>query len=291
LVSQANMAMQHAKHLGGNNFQFYTDSLQASTLERLQLENQLRKALDEHQLSVFYQPKLCLATGKLNAAEALIRWEHPQWGMVPPGDFIGLAEETGLIVPLGEFVLRQACWQACEWQRQGLAPIRVSVNLSVHQLRQGKLVSLVRQVLEETGLDPQYLELELTESQLLDSVEHIIATFQQLRDLGVKLAIDDFGTGYSSLSYLKRIPVDYVKIDQTFIRGLGQGREDAAITRAIIAMAHGLALKVVAEGVEDQQQLDFLRRERCDEVQGYLISRPMKAEGLADLLRKNADFS
>ncbi|WP_339479912.1 MULTISPECIES: putative bifunctional diguanylate cyclase/phosphodiesterase [unclassified Pseudomonas] len=285
LVSQANMAMQHAKHLGGNNFQFYTDSLQASTLERLQLENQLRKALEEHQLKVFYQPKLCLATGRLNAAEALVRWDHPAMGRVPPGDFIGLAEETGLIGPIGEFVLRQACWQACEWQRQGLAPIRVSVNLSVHQLRQGKLVSLVRQVLEETGLAPQYLELELTESQLLDSVEHIIATFQQLRDLGVKLAIDDFGTGYSSLSYLKRIPVDYVKIDQAFIRGLGEGSVDVAITRAIIAMAHGLSLKVVAEGVERQEQLEFLRNERCDEVQGYLISRPVEADGLAGLLR------
>ncbi len=284
LVSQSNMAMQHAKHLGGNNFQFYTDSLQASTLERLQLENQLRKAIDEHQLKVFYQPKLCLATGRLNAAEALVRWDHPTMGRVPPGDFIGLAEETGLIGPIGEFVLRQACWQACEWQRQGLAPIRVSVNLSVHQLRQGKLVSLVRQVLEETGLAPHYLELELTESQLLDSVEHIIATFQQLRDLGVKLAIDDFGTGYSSLSYLKRIPVDYVKIDQAFIRGVGEGGEDAAITRAIIAMAHGLSLKVVAEGVEDQRQLDFLKAEGCDEVQGYLISRPVEASELGALL-------
>ncbi|MCF4995306.1 EAL domain-containing protein [Pseudomonas syringae] len=285
LVSQSNMAMQHAKHLGGNNFQFYTDSLQATTLERLQLENQLRKAIEEQQLNVFYQPKLCLETGRLNAAEALVRWDHPTMGRVPPGEFIGLAEETGLIGPIGEFVLRQACWQACEWQRQGLAPIRVSVNLSVHQLRQGKLVSLVRQVLEETGLAPQYLELELTESQLLDSVEHIIATFQQLRDLGVKLAIDDFGTGYSSLSYLKRIPVDYVKIDQAFIRGLGEGGEDAAITRAIIAMAHGLSLKVVAEGVERQEQLEFLRVEGCDEVQGYLISRPVAAEGLAGLLR------
>jgi diguanylate cyclase (GGDEF)-like protein/PAS domain S-box-containing protein len=285
LVSQSNMAMQHAKHLGGDNFQFYTDSLQASTLERLQLENQLRKAIEEKQLKVFYQPKLCLATGKLNAAEALVRWDHPTMGRVPPGDFIGLAEETGLIGPIGEFVLRQACWQACEWQRQGLEPIRVSVNLSVHQLRQGKLVSLVRQVLEETGLAPHYLELELTESQLLDSVEHIIATFQQLRDLGVKLAIDDFGTGYSSLSYLKRIPVDYVKIDQAFIRGLGEGSEDAAITRAIIAMAHGLSLRVVAEGVERQDQLEFLENERCDEVQGYLISRPIEAEGLATLLR------
>lgn len=286
LVSQSNMAMQHAKHLGGNNFQFYTDSLQASTLERLQLENHLRKAVEEQQLTVFYQPKLCLATGKLNAAEALVRWNHPTMGCVPPGDFIGLAEETGLIGPIGEFVLRQACWQACEWQRQGLEPIRVSVNLSVHQLRQGKLVSLVRQVLEETALAPHLLELELTESQLLDSVEHIIATFQQLRELGVKLAIDDFGTGYSSLSYLKRIPVDYVKIDQAFIRGLGEGTEDAAITRAIIAMAHGLSLKVVAEGVERQEQLEFLKSERCDEVQGYLISRPVEAQSLAALLRE-----
>ncbi|MDN4545241.1 EAL domain-containing protein [Pseudomonas sp. C32] len=284
LVNQSNMAMQHAKHLGGNNFQFYTDSLQASTMERLNLENQLRKAIEEQQLKVFYQPKLCLATGRLNAAEALVRWDHPTMGRVPPGDFIGLAEETGLIGPIGEFVLRQACWQACEWQRQGLEPIRVSVNLSVYQLRQGKLVSLVRQVLEETGLAPHLLELELTESQLLDNVEHIIATFQQLRDLGVKLAIDDFGTGYSSLSYLKRIPVDYVKIDQAFIRGLGEGTADSAITRAIIAMAHGLSLKVVAEGVEREEQLEFLRKERCDEVQGYLISRPVEARDLAVLL-------
>ena len=288
LVSQSNMAMQHAKHLGGNNFQFYTENLQASTLERLQLENQLRKALDENQLQVFYQPKLCLATGRLNAAEALVRWLHPTMGMVPPGDFIGLAEETGLIGPIGEFVLRQACWQACEWQRQGLEPIRVSVNLSVHQLRQGKLVSLVRQVLDETGLAPHCLELELTESQLLDGVEHIIATFHQLHELGVKLAIDDFGTGYSSLSYLKRFPVDYVKIDQTFIRGLGEGTEDVAITRAMIAMAHSLELKVVAEGVENEAQLNFLKAHECDEVQGYLISRPVDAEAATRLFREHA---
>ena len=285
LVSQANMAMQHAKHLGGDNFQFYTESLQASTLDRLQLENQLRKAIDERQLEVYYQPKVCLASGRIHAAEALVRWHHPVMGMVPPGDFIGLAEETGLIAPMGEFVLRQSCWQACEWQRQGLAPIRVSVNLSVYQLRQGKLVSLVRQVLEETGLEPHLLELELTESQLLDSVEHIIAIFHQLHELGVKLAIDDFGTGYSSLSYLKRFPVDYVKIDQTFIRGLHEGSEDAAITRAIIVMAHSLDLQVVAEGVETHEQLRFLREQECDEVQGYLISRPVPAAALAALLQ------
>ncbi|MEK1907881.1 MAG: EAL domain-containing protein, partial [Pseudomonas sp.] len=231
LISQAGMAMQHAKHLGGNTFQFYTDNLQACTLERLQLENQLRKAIVEGQLEVFYQPKLCLADDSLNAAEALVRWRHPELGLVAPGEFIPLAEETGLIAPIGEFVLRQACLQAREWQRQGLADLRVSVNLSVHQLRQGNLVNLVRQVLDETGLPSRLLELELTESQLLDNVENVITTFQQLRDMGVKLAIDDFGTGYSSLSYLKRFPVDYVKIDQTFIRDLSVGGEDAAITR------------------------------------------------------------
>jgi EAL domain-containing protein (putative c-di-GMP-specific phosphodiesterase class I) len=209
--------------------------------------------------------------------------------MVPPSEFIGLAEETGLIAPIGEFVLRQACQQACEWQRQGLAKIRVSVNISVHQLRQGNLTSLVRQVLEETGLAPQYLELELTESQLLDNVDSVIVTFRQLRELGVKLAIDDFGTGYSSLSYLKRFPVHYVKIDQTFIRDLSPGGEDAAITRAIIAMAHSLELKVVAEGVETQAQMDFLKSQNCDEIQGFLISRPVEASAFAELLRAQID--
>ena len=285
LLSQADMAKQHAKHLGGDSFQFYTESLRASTLERLQLENQLRKAIDEGQLLVYYQPKLCLRTGQLHAAEALVRWQHPDWGMVPPSEFIGLAEETGLIAPMGEFVLRQACWQACEWLRQGME-VRVSVNLSVYQLRQGKLVSLVRQVLQESGLAPHLLELELTESQLIDSVEHIIVTFEQLHALGVKLAIDDFGTGYSSLSYLKRFPVDYVKIDQAFIRGLLDGSQDAAITRAIIAMAKSLQLKVVAEGVETLEQLAFLREHGCDEVQGYLISRPVDAAAFKALLQQ-----
>ncbi|WP_315974750.1 putative bifunctional diguanylate cyclase/phosphodiesterase [Pseudomonas sp. 7P_10.2_Bac1] len=285
LVSQANKAMQQAKHMGGGTFQFFSHSLQHSTLERLQLENQLRKAITERQLSVFYQPKLCLKTGRLHAAEALVRWDHPQLGSVAPSDFIALAEETGLIVLIGEFVLREACRQTAEWQSAGLAPIRVSVNLSGHQLRQGNLISLVRQVLEDTGLAPHCLELEITESQLLDNVEYVIATFQQLHALGVKLAIDDFGTGYSSLGYLKRFAVDYVKIDQTFIRGVGDCAEDDAITKAIISMAHSLDLQVVAEGVENEVQLAFLKEQRCDEVQGFLISSPTNALAMADLLR------
>ncbi|MQT58891.1 EAL domain-containing protein [Pseudomonas sp. FSL R10-0399] len=285
LVSQANKAMQQAKHMGGGTFQFFSHSLQHSTLERLQLENQLRKAIGERKLSVFYQPKLCLKNGRLDSAEALVRWDHPELGSVSPSDFIALAEETGLIVLIGEFVLREACRQAAQWQKAGLAPIRVSVNLSGHQLRQGNLVSLVRQVLEDTSLAPHCLELEITESQLLENVDYVIATFQQLHELGVKLAIDDFGTGYSSLSYLKRFAVDYVKIDQTFIRGVGTCVEDDAITKAIIAMAHSLELKVVAEGVENEVQLAFLKEHQCDEVQGYLISSPTNAQAMADLLR------
>jgi diguanylate cyclase (GGDEF)-like protein/PAS domain S-box-containing protein len=286
LLSQANMAMQHAKHLGGNTFQFFTDNLQACTLERLQLETQLRKAIVDGQLEVYYQPKLSLANDCLSSAEALVRWRHPTLGLVPPGDFIGLAEETGLIGAIGEFVLREACRQARAWQLAGLAEIRVAVNISAQQLRQGNLTSLVRQILEQTALPPHLLELELTESLLLDNVESVIATCQQLRSLGIKLSIDDFGTGYSSLSYLKRFPVHYVKVDQSFIRDLGRNPEDAAITCAIIAMAHGLGLKVVAEGVETQVQLDFLKEHHCDEIQGYLVSPALPASAFAQLLHE-----
>ena len=283
LLTQANMAMQHAKHLGGNNFQFYNDQLQACTLERLQLEQQLRRGIEEGQLEAYYQPKLTLADGGVRSAEALVRWNHPQLGLVPPGEFISLAEETGLITAISELMLLQACEQALLWLEQGM-PIRVSVNLSVAHVRQGNLVMLVRQVLQKSGLPPALLELELTETQLLDNAESMIVTFKQLREIGVHLAIDDFGTGYSSLSYLKRFPVHSVKIDQSFIRDVADNQEDAAITRAIITMAHGLNLLVIAEGVETQEQMDFLKASQCDEIQGYLISRPLPAAQFTEFL-------
>lgn len=277
LITQAHMALQQAKHLGSNNFQFYNDQLQASTLERLQLELQLRRGIEEGQLQAYYQPKLTLADGVIRSAEALVRWHHPQRGLVPPAEFIALAEETGLIGVISELVLLQACEQALLWLQQGM-PVRVSVNLSVGHVRQGNLASLVQDILQKTGLPAYLLELELTESQLLENAESMIDTLKQLREMGVYLAIDDFGTGYSSLSYLKRLPANSVKIDKSFIRDIVENSEDAAITRAIITMVHGLNLVVVAEGVETQAQKDFLQANQCDEVQGYLISRPLPPE-------------
>ncbi|TBU99154.1 hypothetical protein DNJ95_01520 [Stutzerimonas kirkiae] len=285
LLRRANIAMQQAKHLGGNTLQFFTDGLRTSSLEKLQMEHELRKALSSGQLEVFYQPRLDLHSKRIEAVEALVRWRHPEHGLIAPGQFIDLAEETGLIIPLGEQVLRQACQQTHQWRQAGEADLRVSVNLSVKQLRQGNFVSLVRQVLEETGLAPERLELELTESQLLDDIDNAINICRQLRALGVQLAIDDFGTGYSSLSYLKRFPVNYVKIDRSFISELDLTDEGAAIARAIIAMVHALGLKAVAEGVEIQAQMDFLAAQGCDEVQGYLLCKPVEAARLLEFIR------
>ncbi len=283
LLRQASMAMQHAKYLGGNTLQFYTERLQVGGLASLKLENELRKALEEDQLEVFYQPRMGLADGRLEAAEAWCAGAIRSAAWWRPANSSRWTEDTGLVIPLGERVLRKACSQARRWLQEGIGEIRVSVNLSVRQLRQGNLVSLVRQVLEETGLPPRLLELELTESQLLDDVDNAISTCRQLRELGVSLAIDDFGTGYSSLSYLKRFPMDYVKIDRSFIAELGQAGEDGAIVRAIIALAHGLGLKVVAS-VETAAQRAFLEAEGCDEIQGYLLSPPVEAERFVALL-------
>ncbi|MFF7707307.1 EAL domain-containing protein [Pseudomonas sp. NPDC007930] len=285
LIVQADLAKQEAKRLGGDNVQFFTQSLQAEPHQRLVLEQQLRKAIDKGELEVHYQPRIRLADGQVTGAEALVRWRHPERGLILPGEFIALAEATGLILPIGDFVLRQACAEVARIRRAGQGGFRMAVNLSSQQLRHGKLASGVRQALEAAGTVADALELELTESQWLQFTEGTRATFEQLKAMGVRLAIDDFGTGYSSLSYLKLLPVDCVKIDQVFIRGLGQaGSADEAIVRAVIELAHGLGLEVVAEGVETPAQCERLRQLHCDEVQGYLFSRPVPAPALASLL-------
>ena len=285
LITQANQAMQHAKYLGGDGYQFYSDSLQAHGLERLQLENQLRKALDDQQLVVYFQPKQDLPDGQLRSAEALVRWQHPEHGLLSPAAFIDLAEETGLIIRLGEQVLQQACIDAGHWYHSG-HPMQVAVNLSVQQLRQHGFADLVTRILDNSGLPPHCLQLELTESMLLEQLGVVEDNIAALRALGVTLAIDDFGTGYSSLAYLKRFPISTLKIDRSFIAGLQHGAEDAAIVRAIIVMGHSLGLQVVAEGVEDEAQRQVLREVGCDQLQGYLIGRPMPAGELTRLLEQ-----
>jgi diguanylate cyclase (GGDEF)-like protein/PAS domain S-box-containing protein len=277
LLRNADTAMYRAKEQGSDNFQFYTADMNALVSERLLLETGLRTALERDELLLHYQPLVELATGRAVAAEALVRWQHPQLGLVPPGRFVPLAEETGLIVPIGEWVLREACRQAQRWREAGFAPLRVSVNLSARQLRHGGIVRTVADLLAEIGLPAQQLEVEITESQLIENPETAAIILGEFRDMGVRVVIDDFGVGYSSLSYLKRLPIDVLKIDQSFARGIPADRDGAAIAGAIIAMAHSLGIQVVAEGVETAEQLEFYRAQRCDLVQGYWLGRPAAA--------------
>ena len=290
LITQANQAMQHAKQLGGNNAQFFTHELRAYSLDQLQLENQLRKALEDDQLIVYYQPKLHLATDRIRSAEALVRWQHPERGLVMPGEFINIAEESGMIVALGDTVLRQACKQASQWYREGPTAVAVSVNLSVQQLRQEGFAQDVAQILQATSLPAHLLELELTESMLLEHSPTVSANIAALKALGITLSVDDFGTGYSSLAYLKRFPISTLKIDRAFVAELDEKHSDDAIILAIIAMAHSLSLTVVAEGVEHESQMAFLKANGCDEVQGYLISRPIPADEFSMLLNSSNEM-
>jgi len=237
-------------------------------------------------LILHYQPKIDLLSGKIIGAEALIRWQHPDQGLVFPGKFISVAEETGLILPIGEWVLRTACRQNKAWQLTGLTPIGIAVNLSARQFSRNQIEQLTIAVLSESGLDAHYLELEITESMVMQNAEQAIAVMKILKAIGVKLSIDDFGTGYSSLSYLKRFPIDKLKIDQSFVRDLGEDQDDAAIVTAIIGLAKGLGLRVIAEGVEKKEQLEFLRAKGCDEMQGYFFSKPIPAIDFETLLRK-----
>jgi diguanylate cyclase (GGDEF)-like protein/PAS domain S-box-containing protein len=286
LLKHADSAMYRAKESGRNNFQFFTRELNTLMTERVEMESGLRRALERDQFLLHYQPRVDLPTGKIIGAEALIRWRLPEQGIVAPGRFIPLAEETGLIVPIGKWVLTQACAQNKAWQDAGREPIVVSVNVSARQFRQDNLVRTVAEVLNETGLEPRYLELELTESMVMHDAAQLVAMLGELKRLGVQISVDDFGTGYSSLSYLKRFPVDRLKVDRSFVEHLATDADDATIVRAIITLGHNLGLKVVAEGVELDEQVRFLRLNQCDEAQGFIFCRPIEADALAQMLIK-----
>jgi len=288
LMTHADLAMYHAKEEGKNNFQFYDGRLETMSLERLTLETQLRRAIERNELSLHYQAKLDLARNAIAGVEALLRWTSPELGAVSPAKFIPLAEESGLILSIGKWVLRSACAQCVQWQSAGLPPVHVSVNLSPRQLSDPELVDAVRDVLAETGLKPDLLELEVTESSVMHNVERALEVLSALKRMGVRLAIDDFGTGYSSLAQLKRFPIDTLKVDRSFIRELPSDSEDKAIAEAIIAMGKTLNLTVVAEGVETREQQDFLRERACDQMQGFFFSRPVAADDFAELLRVHA---
>ncbi len=284
LMRNAEAAMHRVKEQGGNGYQYYEASINANAMERLQLETKLRRALERNEFVLHYQPKVDLSTGQLSGFEALIRWNPNGTDLVSPLKFIPLLEDTGLIVQVGEWVLRTACAQNKVWQTVGFFPARMAVNLSARQFREPQLAELVQRVLLETGLDAQWLELEITESMLMDNTEQTIAVLNQLDHMGVHLAIDDFGTGYSSLAYLKRMPIKTLKIDRSFVKDITTDPNDAAVVQAVIAMAHNLHLRVVAEGAETAEQVAFLRDQHCDEMQGYFFSRPLPANEIRHML-------
>ncbi|MGQ7959687.1 putative bifunctional diguanylate cyclase/phosphodiesterase [Pseudomonas sp. SP16.1] len=286
LMKHAGLALHKAKANGKHQVQLFTEALNAEANYKLFVENNLRRALTQNELEVFYQPKLCLKSGQLQGMEALLRWQHPEKGMIRPDQFIGVAEETGLIIPIGKWVVRQACRMSRQIAAIGLGELQVAINLSPKQFSDPDLVGSIAAILHEEQLDPRLLELELTESLLLEATEDTRHQLGRLKSLGLTLAMDDFGTGYSSLSYLKKFPIDVIKIDRSFIKDIPGDQDDMEITSAVIAMAHNLKLKVVAEGIETAAQLGFLRRQQCDVGQGYLFDRPIPGRELIDSLRR-----
>jgi predicted signal transduction protein with EAL and GGDEF domain len=286
LMKNADIAMYHAKEDGKNTYKFYSEEMNVHTFERLALETSLRRGLERQEFLLHYQAKVDLRSGRITGVEALVRWQHPEMGLVPPAQFIPLAEETGLIVPIGRWVLQTACAQNVAWQQQGLPPVHIAVNLSARQFADEDLVEDIAAALKSTGLRPELLELELTESMVIQNTERAGKVLNEIKKMGVRLAIDDFGVGYSSLTHLKRFPIDTLKVDRSFIRDLPEDAEDKAITEAIIAMGRSLSLTVVAEGVETEEQQNFLRGLECDEMQGYHFSKPIAADAFAELLQR-----
>ena len=288
LIKNSDFAMSHAKSKGRDNFQFFKQEMNSTVRDRLLLESDLRKAIEREEFLLHYQPQIDMATGRVVGVEALVRWQHPKRGIVPPDMFIPIAEETGLILPIGEWILRTACWQLVDWMSEGLPPFRMAVNLSARQFKQENLPDMVAEIIAEIGIDPHLLELEITESAAMDNIDTTILHLHRLREMGVELAIDDFGTGYSSLSYLKRFPANRLKIDRSFVLGIETDSDDAAIAAATIALAHKLGKEVVAEGVETEAQLIFLRDQHCDIIQGYYFSRPMPAKDVFTFIQQNS---
>ena len=278
ILRNAGAALYRARGRGGNNYQFYTSDMNSQALRRLELETNLRRAIENDELVLFYQPQIDYGSGLVVGAEALVRWQHPTLGLLLPAEFIPLAEDTGVIAQLGAWVIRSACIEARRWQDLGHETLRVAVNVSASEFQQPEFLENVSQVLTETGLGGERLELELTETTLMENAEATVRLLNEIRNLGVTIAIDDFGTGYSSLSYLKRLPIDMLKLDRSFVEGITTDPDDAALVTAVINLAHKLRLKVIAEGVETDEHLSFLRRCRCDRGQGYLSGKPMPAD-------------
>jgi diguanylate cyclase (GGDEF)-like protein len=289
LLARADEAMYFAKRSGRKTFRFFDASVMGFSRERLEIEGELRGALAQGQLSLHYQPKIDIATGEMRSVEALIRWHHPTRGMILPGEFIPIAEESGLILEIGDWVIREACRQAREWQQRHMPFLRVAVNVSPLQFRQANFVRKVHSALQEHCLDATYLEIELTEATLMSNAETSVALLEELSELGVVVAIDDFGTGYSSMSYLQRFPIDKLKIDRSFISDVASNAADASIVRAIISLAHGLRLKVIAEGVESEEQLGILRRMGCDQYQGFFRSAAVPAADIEKFVRDDGE--
>jgi len=285
LIRKADIAMYRAKGQGKNNYQVYNLSMDAKFFERLTLENSLRKAVENEELVAYYQPQVDLRTGEITGVEALVRWQHQKFGLVPPDKFIPLAEETGVILEIDEWMMKTACRQIKNWEREGIANIRVAVNLSTRQFRQKNLTEKVAQILNDSAVQPKNLCLEITENEVMHNIETTVEILQALKKMGVLLSLDDFGTGYSSLSYLKRFPIDILKIDRTFVNGIPSDRDDTAISTAIVVLAHSMELQVIAEGVEKSEQIAFLQSLQCDEIQGFYFSRPLNAETVTDLLK------